>query len=210
MEKRSEWFFLTFVGHPIPFTYIPPTGNECGRKPIATYVISRAFWTMHPSQISKLISLCPGVYHKYNKSLALAFICWKSLGIKPSPAARVLYCLSFFSADKRSSSGIYCTLITCWEVFMDFTGAHVRRPSPYMWKNLIFFAVVTLRKSDTEIKSWPRWNSSRVPLDPKSTKPQGSWQVQLIEKAICLWFLVLWWIWASTGVFRCQHVKLHL
>ena len=32
----------------------------------------------------------------------------KSLGIKPSPAARVLYCLSFFSADKRSSSGIYC------------------------------------------------------------------------------------------------------
>ena len=32
----------------------------------------------------------------------------KSLGIKPSPAARVLYCLSFFSADKRSGSGIYC------------------------------------------------------------------------------------------------------
>ena len=32
----------------------------------------------------------------------------KSLGIKPEPQARVLYCLSFFSADKRSGSGIYC------------------------------------------------------------------------------------------------------
>ena len=32
----------------------------------------------------------------------------KSLGLKPSSSARVLYCLSFFSADKRSSSGIYC------------------------------------------------------------------------------------------------------
>ena len=39
MEKRSEWFFLTFVNRPIPFTYIPPTGNERGRKPIAMYVI---------------------------------------------------------------------------------------------------------------------------------------------------------------------------
>ena len=29
------------------------------------------------SKISKLISFCPGVYHKYNKSLALAFISWK-------------------------------------------------------------------------------------------------------------------------------------
>ena len=40
MEKRSEWFFLTFVNRPIPFTYIPPTGNERGRKPIAMYVIA--------------------------------------------------------------------------------------------------------------------------------------------------------------------------
>ena len=32
----------------------------------------------------------------------------KSLCIKPPPAARVLYCLSFFSTDKRSGSGIYC------------------------------------------------------------------------------------------------------
>ena len=32
----------------------------------------------------------------------------KSPGIKPSSAARVLYCLSFFSADKHSGSGIYC------------------------------------------------------------------------------------------------------
>ena len=40
MEKRSEWFFLTFVNRPIPFTYIPPTRNERGRKPIAMYVIA--------------------------------------------------------------------------------------------------------------------------------------------------------------------------
>ena len=32
--------FLTFVNRPIPFTYIPPTGNERGRKPIAMYVIA--------------------------------------------------------------------------------------------------------------------------------------------------------------------------
>ena len=40
MEKRSERFFVTFVSRPVPFTYIPPTGNERGRKPIAMYVIS--------------------------------------------------------------------------------------------------------------------------------------------------------------------------
>ena len=40
MEKRSEWFILTFVNRPIPFTYIPPTGNERGLKPIAMYVIA--------------------------------------------------------------------------------------------------------------------------------------------------------------------------
>ena len=44
-----------------------------------------------------------------------------------------------------------------------------------MWKTLKFFAVLTLRKnSDTEIKSWPRWNSNRVPLDPKSQSFQLS------------------------------------
>ena len=32
----------------------------------------------------------------------------KSLGIKLLPAARVLYCLSFFSTDKRSGFGNYC------------------------------------------------------------------------------------------------------
>ena len=43
MERRSEWFYLlTFVSRPVPFIYIPPTGNECGRKPIAMYVISMA------------------------------------------------------------------------------------------------------------------------------------------------------------------------
>ena len=53
------------------------------------------------------------------------------------------------------------------------------------------------------------------------TKPRGFWPVQLIEKAICLWFLCpvllslscskpIWWIWASAVVFRCQHVELHL
>ena len=37
----------------------------------------------------------------------------KCRGIKPSPAARVLYCLSFFSADKRLGSGIYCIQRWC-------------------------------------------------------------------------------------------------
>ena len=44
MEKKSDWFFLTFVSRPIPFTYIPLTGNECGRKPVAMYVISGHSW----------------------------------------------------------------------------------------------------------------------------------------------------------------------
>ena len=43
MGKRSERFFLTFVSRPVPFIYIPPTWNECGRKPIAMYVISGHF-----------------------------------------------------------------------------------------------------------------------------------------------------------------------
>ena len=44
-----------------------------------------------------------------------------------------------------------------------------------MWKTLKFFAVLTLRKkSETEIKSWPRWNSNLVPLDPKSQSLQLS------------------------------------
>ena len=43
MEKRSERFFVTFVSCPVPFIYILPTGNECGQKPIAMYVISGQF-----------------------------------------------------------------------------------------------------------------------------------------------------------------------
>ena len=31
----------------------------------------------HASKRTSLISLCPGVYHKCNKSLTLAFISWK-------------------------------------------------------------------------------------------------------------------------------------
>ena len=70
------------------------------------------------------------------------------------------------------------------------------------------------RKSDTEIKSWPRWNSSRVPLDPKSQSFQlvhealdeFSW----LKRLFMIGFFVRWWIWASAGVFMCQHVKLHL
>ena len=53
----------------------------------------------HPSKISKLISWCPGVYHKYNSPSPSRLSAGKSLGIKPEPAARVLYSLSFFSAD---------------------------------------------------------------------------------------------------------------
>ena len=63
----------------------------------------------HPSKRSKLISIYPGVYHKYMINPSPSHLsAGKSLGIKPSPAAQVLYCLSFFSADKRSGSGIYC------------------------------------------------------------------------------------------------------
>ena len=69
MEKRSEGLFLTIVSRPVPFTYIPPTGNECGRKPIAMYAIS---W--HCRQCERieavrlwLISVCyyilPGLVH---------------------------------------------------------------------------------------------------------------------------------------------------
>ena len=64
---------------------------------------------------------------------------------------------------------------TAGRFFVDFIGAHVRRRSPLMWKTLKFFAVLTFRKkSDTEIKGWPRWNSNRVPPDPKSQNFQLS------------------------------------
>ena len=61
----------------------------------------------HPSKVS----FCPEVYHKYNPSPS-RLSAGKSLGIKPSPAAKVLYCLSFLSADKHSGSGISCILQT--------------------------------------------------------------------------------------------------
>ena len=42
------------------------------------------------------------------------------------------------------------------------------------------------------------------------TKPQGSWRVQLIEKAVCLWFLFFWWT-REQGVFSGQQeVEEHL
>ena len=50
MERRSERFFVTFVNRPIPFTYIPPTGNERGRKPIAMYVIVGHSRRLHQSK----------------------------------------------------------------------------------------------------------------------------------------------------------------
>ena len=52
---------------------------------------------------------------------------------------------------------------------------HVRRQSPFMWKTLNFFAALAMRKkSDTELKSWLRWNSNPVPLEPKSQSFQLS------------------------------------
>ena len=38
------------------------------------------------------------------------------------------------------------------------------------WERLwnILLSSLWEKKSDTEIKSWPQWNSNRVPLDPKS------------------------------------------
>ena len=43
-KREASDFFFAFVSRPIPFTYIPSTGNECGRKPIAMYVISGHSW----------------------------------------------------------------------------------------------------------------------------------------------------------------------
>ena len=75
--------------------------------------------------------------------------------------------------------------------FIDFTGAHVRRPSPLMWKKLKFFGVLTLRKKKwhrskelTAVEFEPGTPGSEITEHP--TKPQGSWRVQVIEKAICL------------------------
>ena len=68
-----------------------------------------------------------------------------------------------------------------------------------MWKTLKFFAVPTLRK-----KKWHRNKElTAVEFEPGtpgseitelSTKPQGSWRVQVIEKAICLWFLFFYMV----------------
>ena len=43
-KREASDFFLNFVRHQIPFTYIPPTGKEYCRKPIAMYVISGHSW----------------------------------------------------------------------------------------------------------------------------------------------------------------------
>ena len=94
----------------------------------------------------------------------------------------------------------------CWEVLMDFTGAHVRRPSPLMWKTLKF-----LLSSLWEKKKW-HWNKELTAVEPGTpgseitelpTKPQGPWRVQVIEKAIkfCLWFLFL--LWFLLFIFYC-------
>ena len=70
--------------------------------------------------------------------------------------------------------GLLIPIITCWEVFKPYNNllggfyrlhwracaetiaVHVKLSS--LWE----------KKSDTEIKSWPRWNSNRVQLHPKS------------------------------------------
>ena len=44
-KRKASDFFLTFVNRPTPFTYIPPTGNERGRKPIAMYCNRTKFRT---------------------------------------------------------------------------------------------------------------------------------------------------------------------
>ena len=57
MEKRSERFFVTFVSRPVPFIYIPPTGNKCGRKPIAMYVISGNLDDVYLKMFCKILVL---------------------------------------------------------------------------------------------------------------------------------------------------------
>ena len=69
------------------------------------------------------------------------------------------------------------------------------------------------KKIETEIKDWPGWNSNRIPLDPKSqlsTEPRGSWRVQLIEKAICPWFLCPMHRFGQEQVSSGANTELHL
>ena len=49
-------------------------------------------------------------------------------------------------------------IVTSWEVTIDFACAHVRRPSPNMWKTEIFRCPHFEEKKVTEKRSWPRWS----------------------------------------------------
>ena len=79
MEKRSERFFVTFVSHPVPFIYILPIGNECGRKPICHVRDFRAILTMKSVAAvvrlhdrcafhDKAKGLCGNCGHSFNQS----------------------------------------------------------------------------------------------------------------------------------------------
>ena len=99
----------------------------------------------------------------------------KSLGIKPSPVARVLYCLSFFSADKRSGSGIYCIHILKKSLVEK---KNVRKQIPILLEYLLkeqlqqspslFIhrqASLRLQKNSPEKKPWEqrfRWQSKII------------------------------------------------
>ena len=58
----------------------------------------------HNSKACHYCEFIISTIHPYPSRLSAGI----SLGIKLLPAARFLYCLSFFSTDKRSGSGNYC------------------------------------------------------------------------------------------------------
>ena len=123
--------------------------------------------------------------------------------------------------------GLYIPIITCWEVFKPFKnllGGFYRLHwlvcaeaiLPYMWKTLKFFAVLTLRKKKwhrnkelTTVEFEPGTAGSEIrelPTNSRGSLDEFSW----LKRRFMFGFFVLWWIWVSAGVFRCQHVELHL
>ena len=52
-KKEASDLFLTFIGRPIPFTCIPPTGNKCGRAFLTTTTQCTELYYLMESEIRK-------------------------------------------------------------------------------------------------------------------------------------------------------------
>ena len=124
----------------------------------------------------------------------------KTLGLRP----RVL-CSCFMLGiipDKTAASVCIPYIIICWEVFKPYKNllggfyrllCHACAEAIAVHVN--DFEILRCphfgKKSDTEIKSWSRWQPGTAgsEITELPTTPRGSWRVQVIEKASCLWFL---------------------